>query len=438
MNINIVESLKIPSLKAPSKAKERDDGESFLKSFNKLLAKNELSKKKTQEDKSVVSKKEDREKEDKTEDVLKSTPPVSFTRFNPREETGVLNVSTEGLSINPVEGVEELGQVLVDQVLPEQMLGKVEGELEGETFSIRSNFNLEEIKANLNKAIKPEGESLELKGENIPLEASLGEEVKLEEESISLGSPIKETKNLDIDSLKITDRFKDGLALEENKLEELDESFDTKKEGLSLESLKSIGVDKESITSTKTTETKELSSTEMRPLDTNFLLNRIQNSFLGLEEVAENLSSENILNIEDSIVKFMKVSKEGDTSLMKVKLYPEELGSIDISLKLHKGKLMADIIVQSEKIKDMFLNSSGLLNRTLEEHNISVKHINVSVNDGFEGFERFSGQANDGKSSGENQQNTNKNMEKDLGNSPMDSMRIEDINKTNKGLNILV
>ena len=438
MHINIVESLKIPSLKTPSKAKERDDGESFLNSFNKLLAKNELSKKKTQEDKSVVSKKEDREKEDKTEDVLKSTPPVSFTRFNPREETGVLNVSPEALSRVPVEGVGELGQVLVDQMLPEQMLGKVEGELEGETFSIRSNFNLEEIKLNLNQAIKPEGESLELKGESIPLEARLGEEVKLEEESISLGSPIKETKNLDIDSLKITDRFKDGLALEENKLEELDESFDTKKEGLSLESLKSIGVDKESITSTKTTETKELSSTEMRPLDTNFLLNRIQNSFLGLEEVAENLSSENILNIEDSIVKFMKVSKEGDTSLMKVKLYPEELGSIDISLKLHKGKLMADIIVQSEKIKDMFLNSSGLLNRTLEEHNISVKHINVSVNDGFERFESFSGQANDGKSRGENQQNTNRNMDKDLGNSPMDSMRIEDINKTNKGLNILV
>src|SRR5699024_5568928 len=78
-------------------------------------------------------------------------------------------------------------------------------------------------------------------------------------------------------------------------------------------------------------------------------------------------------------------------------LYPEELGSIDISLKLDKGKLIADIIVASDKIKEMFLDNSSLLNRNLIEQNLPIKNINIRVNDAFNNLENANGETGDGQ-----------------------------------------
>ncbi len=184
----------------------------------------------------------------------------------------------------------------------------------------------------------------------------------------------------------------------------------------------------------------EVDSLEIpKNLDNNFIFNRIQNMFfnLDMEQMQDTLSFENLQNIKDSMVQFMKISKEGDTSVMKVRLYPEELGSINISLKLYKGGLIADIIVESEKIKALFLNSSNVLNRTLVEQDIPVKNINISVSDNFNSFEGFSEEASGGDKHQNPREDLNRNNHKDLNTSPLDDMRVKNIRDLSKGLNIL-
>lgn len=174
-------------------------------------------------------------------------------------------------------------------------------------------------------------------------------------------------------------------------------------------------------------------------LDTNFMLNRIQNMFfnLDMDQMQDTLSFENLQNIKDTMVQFMKISKEGDTSVMKVRLYPEELGSINISLKLYKGGLIADIIVESEKIKALFLNSSNVLNRTLVEQDIPVKNINISVSDNFNSFEGFSEEASGGDKHQNPREDLNRNNRQDLRTSPLDDIRVKNIRDLSKGLSIL-
>ncbi len=177
-----------------------------------------------------------------------------------------------------------------------------------------------------------------------------------------------------------------------------------------------------------------------KSIDSNFISNRVQNAFLNLNEINDKLSLENLQGIEDSIVKFMEVSKEGDSSVMKVRLYPEELGSINISLKLSEGKLIADIIVGSEKIKELFLNSSNILNRALIEQNLPIKSINVSVDDAFNSFEGFNEERDHGQARDEHfqKQNINKNLNENPKLHPLDELRINKVNRESKSLNILV
>ena len=70
---------------------------------------------------------------------------------------------------------------------------------------------------------------------------------------------------------------------------------------------------------------------------------------------------------------------------MKVKLYPEELGSVDITLTMDEGKLVAKILVDSDHVKQLFANSIEELNQNLLKQNIHIGDVQVDLNNSSSG-----------------------------------------------------
>lgn len=106
--------------------------------------------------------------------------------------------------------------------------------------------------------------------------------------------------------------------------------------------------------------------------------NNLSNETVEVKEVA--LSDDNIQRVNDSILQLVETTKEGDTNILKVKLYPEDLGTVDVTVKMEEGKLTAKILVDNEQVKGMFTRSITELNESLLKQNIQVEKINVDLN----------------------------------------------------------
>lgn len=89
---------------------------------------------------------------------------------------------------------------------------------------------------------------------------------------------------------------------------------------------------------------------------------------------------ENLQKVNDTIIKLMETTKQGNVSEMKVKLYPEELGSVDVTLRMENGKMIAKILVDNEQVKQLFANKINELSNNLEKQNISIDKIQIDVN----------------------------------------------------------
>ena len=448
INVDIVKTLKAvrvsPNNNSNKVNKDRD--ESFLESFNKFLERNNLKDSKDfKNDKEIrSSKKDSKEKiEDKKETneedsfnylgVLNTNPLITN---NYPDETALNTENRLGVLINPELGLESLSE---DEI---QNLNLFQEDLlaypKDESRTTNQNFSLEAAKLNLDKALGKEVSAEELAEKTTSIKpeivSNVGELVKATEGPVK-GSNLEnlDTKVSELEETltrgdmatilgKADNLTSEGQALDSDKLLEKPGELGGAEEEI------------EEVVARKTTETP-------KNIETNFMLNRIQNSFFNLQEVESSMSPQNLQNIQDTMIQFMKVSKEGDASVMKVRLYPEELGSIDISLKFQNGKLMADIVVQSESIKEMFLNGSSLLNKNLLEQNIPIKNINVTVNENLNSFENSSGQA--GQETGREANGGRSLNRGNLGNNntnqnPIDDIRIDKINKGVKGLDILV
>ena len=99
----------------------------------------------------------------------------------------------------------------------------------------------------------------------------------------------------------------------------------------------------------------------------------------GVELSDVKLSSENVQKLNDTIIQLLETTKEGDTSVLKVKLYPENLGRVDVSVKMEEGKLIANIMVDNEQIKGMFIKSINELSESLLKQNIQMERINIDL-----------------------------------------------------------
>ncbi len=89
---------------------------------------------------------------------------------------------------------------------------------------------------------------------------------------------------------------------------------------------------------------------------------------------------ENIQRVNDTIIELIDVKSEGENSSMKVKLYPEELGSVDVTLEMEEGKLIARILVENEQVRELFNNHISQLNDKLAKQDISIEKVHVDLN----------------------------------------------------------
>lgn len=116
-----------------------------------------------------------------------------------------------------------------------------------------------------------------------------------------------------------------------------------------------------------------------------FSLEDMQNSFRKIEvkdiyskEInTSKLSQENMDMLKDSIVKLIEIKDE--TKSMNVKLIPRELGSIDISLKMEEGKLVAKILFENEQARQLFSNNIKDLSQSLQRQDISIEEIQIDL-----------------------------------------------------------
>lgn len=135
------------------------------------------------------------------------------------------------------------------------------------------------------------------------------------------------------------------------------------------------------------------------------------------------LSKDNMQNINDSIIQLMETTTEGNTNVMKVQLYPEELGAVNITLKMEDGKLIAKILVDDDYIKQLFTGKIEQLNNSLIKQNINMEEIFVELNSN----------SNPNSESGQNNSNfSNQNNAFELIEDSMEETRIEEI-KLNQG-----
>lgn len=103
------------------------------------------------------------------------------------------------------------------------------------------------------------------------------------------------------------------------------------------------------------------------------------------------LSVENLEIVNNSMVHLMETSIEEGTSTMKVKLYPEELGSVDITLTMEEGKLIAKILVDNEQVKQLFANSMKELNQNLLRQEIYIGDVQIDLNNNSNGQQHHGG-----------------------------------------------
>lgn len=103
------------------------------------------------------------------------------------------------------------------------------------------------------------------------------------------------------------------------------------------------------------------------------------------------LSVENLEIVNNSMVHLMETSIEEGTSTMKVKLYPEELGSVDITLTMEEGKLIAKILVDNEQVKQLFANSMKELNQNLLRQKIYIGDVQIDLNNNSNGQQHQGG-----------------------------------------------
>ncbi len=132
-----------------------------------------------------------------------------------------------------------------------------------------------------------------------------------------------------------------------------------------------------------TTETHEVTQTgivdpfmkELKITSNEFMMNSLEGEY----------SNENLQKVNDSIIELIETTSDGDTSVMKVKLYPEELGTVNVILHLEEGKVMAKILVDNESVKQLFQSKLSELNDNLNRQNIQLDEVHIDLNDQGDG-----------------------------------------------------
>lgn len=97
-------------------------------------------------------------------------------------------------------------------------------------------------------------------------------------------------------------------------------------------------------------------------------------------KVTEQEMSQNLKITEDAMVKSMETLKNGDTTTMKLKLHPAELGEMELTLSMEHGKITGKLMTESQEIRQIFQGKLLELQENLKAQNIQVVKLEVSTN----------------------------------------------------------
>ena len=249
----------------------------------------------------------------------------------------------------------------------------------GELIEEDNREDLKNIEVNIKNTIMEDLEIVEdIENTEVLEKAYIGEEVLKDDKTVST-SEVKEekkvgkNKNISLDKVKKEEEVSDIKEVKKEEKINLDdlEGLEVleKAEPIDIEDIKTLEKDIDSIFDNEHTYIRRnIPKMDIR----NFPVKEIHQ-----------LPKENIEIVNNSIIKLMETGKDGDTSTMKVKLYPEELGNVDVLLTMNESKLEVKIIVQNQNIKDMFNENISKFNQSFEKQNINLQGFSVDVNQDF-------------------------------------------------------
>lgn len=128
------------------------------------------------------------------------------------------------------------------------------------------------------------------------------------------------------------------------------------------------------------TKNKDTNSQENQLININVKTLEGTNFNSKVNSVDPEVFKENIQAVNDSIIELVETTTVGDSSVMKVRLYPKELGDVNITLKMEEGKLIAKILVDSDYVKQLFTGKINELSESLIRQNIFIEKIEVDLN----------------------------------------------------------
>lgn len=264
------------------------------------------------------------------------------------------------------------------------LLGEKTAEVQGLSSNLvdLKNLTMEDISLNEEEALffnvdlSTEGAMLELESTNNLAKDNLqmpeidsksqnlaGDRIVLDDSFKIVDSSMKNKPNMEFEDVPKIDEAKPS---EDNLSMTFDESSDKESKASMESKVKEVDF----------VENKEISYSE-NPRINEF--NKI-NTDIKTEAKVEVLSNDNLQRVNDAIIEQIETTTKDGSSVMKVKLYPEDLGTVDVTVTMEEGKLVAKIIVDNEHAKGLFAGKLSELSESLVKQNIQVEKINIDLN----------------------------------------------------------
>ena len=156
-------------------------------------------------------------------------------------------------------------------------------------------------------------------------------------------------------------------------------NYSQKIEGENIEKVMVLGKSSEKPGENIIKESPNLEKNQQSPI---FSLEKLETSFkLEQQDPGIKTNQDNIIKVQDTMIKLLETTREGETTSMKISLQPENLGKVDIGLKMEGGKLTASILVENNQVRDLFTIKLGELNQSLAKQNLIIDKIQVQVKD---------------------------------------------------------
>lgn len=98
-------------------------------------------------------------------------------------------------------------------------------------------------------------------------------------------------------------------------------------------------------------------------------------------------------DVMPQVLKHMEAVKSNQANSIKLQLYPEHLGKMEIKVMAHQGVLSAQISADNQSVKSMLETQVAALQRTFAELGLKVDKVEVALSSSNLGNDQFGGQA---------------------------------------------